>query len=438
MHERVVKIVIPEMIPSQNKGEAAILAGMIETFRCLGNTELTLFSTTLKEDRERYKKYGIKIVAYEKNRLMDSRIRLLRRIGDIYTVIRFFICGLMFRFKIKRPLGWFCNECWKALLDSDLIIMGHDNIMVNGIWIRGLAILLFTKISNKRIAVYETSIGPVQNSIIKLLTKYCLNKVDLVTVREPISYEYVKKLGIRNTKVFLTADTAFLLKPISKKEVLEIFSKEGIDHKKPIIGVTVTKFIADHALTNTNKDKEIKYEKFIKIIADTLDHLIESFGITIIFIPHSVGPTKKHDDRIIARDIINLIKNKSMVRNIEKEYSPEELKGIIGQCDLLIGSRTHSLIAAAGMNVPMVALTYTTRNKTNGIIGIMLGQDEWLYNVEKISFTTLVNKTEQAWSNIDKIKKTLLQRNMEIKHKAMLNGQLLRSLVSNADNNKIL
>lgn len=432
MPERLTKIVLAEIIPSLNKGEAAILGGIVESFRCLGNTEFTIFSKWPKQDADRYRKYAVKVVRHEENRLLSSNNFLLRRIGDLFTLVSFLSCAAVFGFRVSKLFHCFYDQNWQSLIDSDLVIMGHDNVVVTGFWTRQLATIWFAKMLNKRIAVYGASIGPVENNIIKLLTIYCLNKVDLITVREAISYQYVKKLGISDSKVFLTADIAFLLKPVSREEVTDIFSKEGIENKRPIIGVTVTKFISDHAFINL-KDNEMRYQKFIKIIADTLDHLIESLEVTILLIPHSVGPTMKHDDRIMQNDIMKIVNNKHMIRNIDKEYSPEQLKGIIGQCDLLIGSRTHSLIAAAGMNVPMVALTCTTRNKTNGIIGTMLGQDEWLYNVEDINSRMLTNKIKRAWSKKENIRKALLQRNMEIKRKAMLNVELLRTLVSDAE-----
>ena len=67
-----IKIVIAEIIPSKNKGEEAILAGMIETFKCLGSTEVTLFSRTVEDDKKRYSKYSINVVGYEKNRYTTS------------------------------------------------------------------------------------------------------------------------------------------------------------------------------------------------------------------------------------------------------------------------------------------------------------------------------------------------------------------------------
>ena len=52
------RILIPEDIPSHNKGEAALFYGMLESMKCLGNIEVDLFSLNPDADGASYGKYA--------------------------------------------------------------------------------------------------------------------------------------------------------------------------------------------------------------------------------------------------------------------------------------------------------------------------------------------------------------------------------------------
>ncbi len=46
---------------------------------------------------------------------------------------------------------------------------------------------------------------------------------------------------------------------------------------------------------------------------------------------------------------------------VEDEYSPAQLKGIIGQCDFFAGSRLHACIAALSQGIPTVGIAYSDK-----------------------------------------------------------------------------
>lgn len=424
-----IKIVIAEIIPSKNKGEEAILAGMIETFKSLGNTEIVLFSRTVNDDKIRYGRYPIKVVSYERNRYVFSNYFLIRRYGDIFSIMQFLFHGVMSLLKIT-PLERFDDECWNELYTCDVIIVGHDNVFSGGVGIRYLAILLFAKLLKKYIIVYESSIGPIKNKAIFNLSKIFLNKVDLITMRELISYNYVKdELGVVNDHLFLTADTAFLLIPANEKRISEILLREGIKNNRPLVGFTISRSAVEKTIAINGSHDDIYY-RFILIFAEILDKVVNELKATVIIIPHVIGPATKQDDRIVASDIMRYVNNKDRVFNINNEYTAQELKGIIGKCDMLIGFRTHSLIAAADICVPAVALSDTMRHKTNGIIGIMLGQGDCLYNVDQFDSAKLWEKVLSTWTHRDQIRRDLESRINEVRSSARKNGVLLRNIIT--------
>ena len=87
------------------------------------------------------------------------------------------------------------------------------------------------------------------------------------------------------------------------------------------------------------------------IIAHSIDYLIEKYDINVLLIPHVYSSS--NDDRKSIKKIYAILKNKSNVEIIRNEYSPDELKGIIGLCDLLVAARMHATIASTSMSIPL-------------------------------------------------------------------------------------
>ena len=163
-------------------------------------------------------------------------------------------------------------------------------------------------------------------------------------------------------------------------------------------------------------------------MARTVDYLIDTLNATIVFIPH-VTERWGNDDRTVADDICKIVIHKQKIVSIKNEYTAEEIKGIIGQCDLFIGARMHATIASTSMCVPTVAIAYS--HKTHGIIGEMLGYNNYVLDVRNRSFDydVLVSTTNDVWNNRLKIRKELELKMKHIKQRALLNSKLVKALI---------
>lgn len=223
-------------------------------------------------------------------------------------------------------------------------------------------------------------------------------------------------------KIYVTADPAFLLNAVPQSRVFEILSKDGINEvQKPLIGINPSGLISRFMESEPQKAEE----EITNIMAKVIDNLIENLKATIIMIPHVYTPND--DDRIAINRIFHKVKNKSKVKTIKNEYTPQELKGIIGQCDLFIGARMHATIAATSMLVPTVGIAYS--HKMYGIIGEMLGQEKYVLDIKELNYEDLISTINDAWENREKIKKELEAKIPMVKEKAMLNGKLVKELL---------
>ncbi|GAI33439.1 unnamed protein product, partial [marine sediment metagenome] len=110
----------------------------------------------------------------------------------------------------------------------------------------------------------------------------------------------------------------------------------------------------------------------MKLMAQVVDYLVSRLDAKVILVPEVIGPTEASDDRVIGALVLDKVEHKDRALSITNEYGPEELRGLIGQCDLFIGARMHANIAAFSMHIPTIAIAYSY--KFHGIMK-MLGQE---------------------------------------------------------------
>lgn len=406
-----------------NKGDAAIFESTTKILdKIIPNTEFYLFSFNPEIDAKR------------------CNIKTFKNIGkfsisSITVSLKFFIyLGSCF---IYRLLGWNIiplNSGLQKYIESDIIVSQGSDILttIYGTkpFIISLNSILFALILNKPVMIYANSIGPFEGRLNLLYAKFILNRVNLITVREKISEMYLHSIGINRAKIFLTADAAFLLDPAQPQTINQIFLKEGIFlDNKPLIGISISQLISRYSRSENFAES---YNTYIHLMADLVNYLTDKLEATVIFIPHVLGPDQEIDDRIIGNKIYEIVKKKNKVVPINNEYTPAELKGIIGKCDLFIGSRMHATVASTSMHVPTVAIAYS--HKTYGIIGEMLGQEKYICDIKNLDFDILKSKVNDVWQNRTEIKRDLVSKVETVKERARLNGKLAKELMDSTIN----
>ena len=434
----MVKIFIAENVPSLNKGEMTILEGMLESFKTLGKVEVTMLSDLPQIDQLRYGT-KVKIIDVKKALHLSGELSRYNKVFRIFASLLFISQHLLFLILYKisksRALKLMKSEIWEEYVESDVIIIGHNGTfgigggLGNPIFFYHFFLPFFAKMLDKPIVLYGGSIGQFRRLrwFLERGAKFALSKIDLITLREDVSYQNLRDMGVKNDRVFAISDLAFLLRPVPSDQAKEIMMQEDIEEtNKPLIGITVTRDIASKAFSYLNNSAS-SYHKHIKMLAQVIDNLTSRLDATVIFIPHCIGFAKELDDRIVATDIFQMVKNKNRVKVITNEYAADELKGLIGQFDLFIGERIHSVVNAMSMCVPSIAMSYSTDQRL-GIIK-MVGQENAICYVEGLDANTLISKIDEIWSEREKIKSELKSKIEIIKERAMLNGKLLKELL---------
>jgi len=275
---------------------------------------------------------------------------------------------------------------------------------------------------NKTIILSPQTIGPFNTLFGRLAGKFILNHSKIICVREKNSLEYLKAIGIPSQKIFLVPDLAFIFQPSPSQDIENALRENNVNITTPhLVGVSLRHMVKHQYLS------DYEHQKYVKTMSAMIEYVIERFDASVVIVPQ-LGFKKPYRLHLkeVTDEVIKNVKNKDRVYNIEKrEYPAEVLKGIIGKCDLFVGTFMHANIASLSMCVPTVALSYGY--KFEGIMEYM-GQKKYVSSVYNINFEDLISKVEDAWNNKEKIKKELKERNYELKKELAIFVDIIKSI----------
>lgn len=324
----------------------------------------------------------------------------------------------------------------KAIAQADVLIVGgggiiqDDSSTVNLIF--HLSRILIAKIFRVKVMCYAVGVS-VNTKIGKLLCRFVLNKVNLITVRDDNSAKCLQDVGINKPQVVITGDPAIALVSCSQERADEILDQAKISQSQgPSIAVCLRPwFFPKHSWVPVKyilkfdiykkKDKGF-FKRFFETIAYTLDKLIKDLDAQIIFVPFWL-----EQDFKIARLVADKMRNKQSIRIISRKYTSQETLGIINRMDLVLGMRLHSLIFAVISEIPFIGINYL--GKVRGFAKT-IGQEDYVLEISEVKGDCLLKAVCDAWGKRTIIRKQLIGKKSELAVKAANNIPLLKNLLN--------
>lgn len=325
----------------------------------------------------------------------------------------------------------------KSYMKADIVVFcATDNLSdtYNFLWfIENLKGVLFGILMKKPFVIHSSQIGPFGRDFVgkicTFLTRLLLNRVNLITVRDRFSICSLRKIGVTKPLVYLAADPAFLIQPAPYKEIKGIMSKERINvNVKPIIGINLSAMIYRHA---TQINPKHRLEWYLNLMSQVILYLIKKLNATVVLVPHVFDPN--NDDRVIAKEILRRVSARGyghQLKLITGEYTPEELKGIIGMFDLFISTRMHPLIHAVSTCTPAIGIDYTFKTKE---LMRRVDQEEATCKIDIMDYDELISKIDAAYSSIDEIREKLKIKSKEMRDCAMFSFEQILTLLEDCD-----
>ncbi len=431
----MLRILIAEAVPSPNKGELAILYGLRECLKTIGDYKLSIFSFRPQYDQERYGDSVEVLDVAASWPLMRTAESGLRIIPSLWVMLQHLLFAISTRLLGRRTLRVWRGEVWRSYLDADLIILGHDSSFgIGGEPENPLLYPLYMPMIARQLGkptIFFAGTVPTLprrfRALFARLYRCALEQMDEVTLREEASQANVRALGLNDPRITVTADVAYLMPPCSEERVKELFFLLQLPmNQEPLVGVTISRVRGSVAYPALD-DPELSYRRHLEMISETIDGIVERLGATVVFLPHCVGFGERNDDRVTAREIRKLCRSKESVKIIDTELSPMELKGIIGRFDLFLGERLHSVIAAASMGVPSIALSYSKDPRLGMVRPIVT--DAYICQLEGLTVEGLLTKVCALWEGRFEVAAALRSRSEIIRARARMNGERLEGLL---------
>jgi hypothetical protein len=170
--------------------------------------------------------------------------------------------------------------------------------------------------------------------------------------------------------VQVVADPAVGISPPEQPRVSEILLREGISGKRPLLGISLR-----------NWDIGVSPGHWEKEVAGALDRFLREREGQAVFIPFQTIEGMLENDRTAVKRVMGAMEMSSAAHVLKGTYSPGEIAGIVGDCDLLIGMRFHSVLFGVLGQVPVVAIGYDPKV---GCLMKDLGCEASLIDMEKI------------------------------------------------------
>jgi polysaccharide pyruvyl transferase CsaB len=310
------------------------------------------------------------------------------------------------KYKVKAVNRNSFKEIFQAIRKADVVLSGGGSLIQDKTSSRSLwyyiGIMMLGKLLGKKVYVIGQGVGPVEKKFNKWLTAFVLNRVDGIAVRDPFSYDFLKRELKINKEVEITADFALGL-PFGEVEdrVFEkIHDREGIDLLSQEYFLICPREWGNFELSRVE-------------LARAVDFIAEEYGYKAVFLPFYREDIEE-SDRIATY-------MKIPAEILTEKYDLEEILAIIKRSQFLIGIRLHSLIFAFISLVPFVGISYDP--KIDGFLHLI--GEKSVGDVNSFTAEAIIEKIRGIMKNKEEYINKLAINLEDLKKKAEKNFEII-------------
>ncbi|WP_037601359.1 polysaccharide pyruvyl transferase family protein [Streptacidiphilus rugosus] len=264
----------------------------------------------------------------------------------------------------------------RAVLSADLVVsMGGGYLLARpgldgyqNVFFVLLPALLAQK-AGVPVVFAPQSFGPFPARAQRRLVGRVLRRSPLVLAREDVSVGILRDCGVPDHGVERAVDSGFAFAPEATSDWR---ARLGVGQEQRLVGVTARRWLPPQA-----------QERYERALARTVD-AVQATGARVVLIPQVSTDYLGDDDRVVERRIAGYCATDPL--RIEERVDYRDLKGVYGECSLLVGTRFHSVIFSLTSGVPCVAIEY--EHKTRGIMAD-LGLDAWVLPIAEVTHARL-------------------------------------------------
>lgn len=352
---------------TSNMGVSALAEASIKCiFIRWPDAEITLLDSGRKNGE-----YRIGVLGQEM-RVSSLPIRFSKNVSSPNHFVVLTLYALFFK---MFPLRWLRkklgrkNKCLKRILEADLVVditagdSFSDIYGVRRFVIGSLRKWLVIQFGKKLIMLPQTY-GPFKRSMVKAMAKYILKRSSLVYCRDRAGVAYVRNiLGNHDIseRVRFGPDVGFVLDQRAPHHINVDSLEEARTDDSVVVGLNISGLLFNGGSTQNNmfglKDN------YRDLVCNVIELLMRSTKTLVLLVPHvfCVGHIESDTDACLQVYKTLNEKFKGRLFLTQGQYDQNEIKYIIGLCNLLIGSRMHACIGALSQCIPAVGLAYSAK-----------------------------------------------------------------------------
>jgi polysaccharide pyruvyl transferase CsaB len=230
------------------------------------------------------------------------------------------------------------------LLKSRIFINGGGSLIQDVTSSRSLFFYLFTLQAAKwcgcRVIMYGCGIGPVLSSANRRITGMVLNRtVEIITLRDSISHCALREMRVEKPRILLAADPTITIKKSPSQLVNQAFAQEGVPPQCKKIGFCLRNW------PNFNASQSL---------AAAAAYAYEKYGLTPVFVPFELPRDISAAEMVLPYMTVPYY-------ICRQRHQVEDLIGMLGSMEVVVGMRLHALVFATLGGAPVVGVSYDVK-----------------------------------------------------------------------------
>jgi polysaccharide pyruvyl transferase WcaK-like protein len=392
---------------SGNKGAAAMLESAMQTLEeKVGDVDVTLLSMYPAEDAAQNHYPNLEIVPAAPRQLgvtINALALLYRLLPPLRPLLR----------RRSRAIGALASS--QVLLDQGGITFtdGREKFLLYNV-----ASILPALFVGTPVFKCAQAIGPFRGRVNRVVSKIFLPRSRTIVTRGRITHEYATGLGLTN--LVAGADYAFSLEMDGSERdaVARVVDLSFFDDE--VVGVCPSVVM--------QKKVDAAGGDYAGVIATFIDAL-QAQGRKVALIPHSVrtGTDKTHNNDLpLCREIVGRLSGTERVLFVDRELTSQQLRWLIGQCDLFVASRFHAMVSSLAMAVPTVVIGWSHKYRE---VLEMFEVEEWAFGSDQLSADYLLQRFDELAAQRDDVKARLDANLPTVKATSRAQADLIADLV---------
>jgi polysaccharide pyruvyl transferase CsaB len=266
----------------------------------------------------------------------------------------------------------------------DLFILGGGGILYDDeaeLYLREVEI---AHELNTPVMVYGISAGPLRDRSTRESIRDCLNKAEIITVRDWQARKLLEEVGVRKP-IEVTADPALLLE--SEQLPDDAMLREGIEGHTRLVGMSVRE--------PGPAAPDLDQQHYHSLLANAADFMVERFDADIVFVPLERQVLDLQESHAVMAQMVNA--DRATV--LKGEYTSGQILSLMDNFAFAVGMRLHFLIFAALRRVPFVALPYAGK-----VAGFLDELDMRMPPLQIVNAGRVIAHIDRSWDHRDDIK----------------------------------